>query len=187
MDFDGSIVGEIDALPSEVIVADSDTLVGYDYKNWELEFISLSDLNTFAVPVDFEPGRLCADKNGYLYIADTTEGRYGNLVKFDLRTGDCTRISRLYAATYGCFVYNGKIFYPSTVGTTQMSTLGTGWETINKAYVLNYICFADNGKLYGIGTTPSESTMSLEYTEYYVCMNLDGTQLEILDSKEVKW
>lgn len=187
LDFDGSIVGGIDALPSGVIVADSDTLVGYDYKNWELEFISLSDLGSFAVPVDFEPGSLCADKNGYLYIADTTESRYGRLVKFDLRTGDYTRIDRLDADTYNCFVYNGKIFYPSTDGTTQMSVLGSGWETISKTYVLNLICFSDNGKLYGIGTIPPESTIDLEYTEYYVRMNVDGTQLEVLDSKEVKW
>lgn len=187
LDFDGSIVGEIDALPSGVIVADSDTLVGYDYKNWELEFISLSDLDSFAVPVDFEPGSMCADKNGYLYIADTTERRYGRLVKFDLRTGDYTRINRLDADTYGCFVYDGKIFYPATNGTTQMSVLGTGWKTVSKTYVLNQICFSEDGKLYGIGTMPPESTLDMEYTEYYIRMNLDGTQLEVLDSKEVKW
>lgn len=185
LDFDGAIVGKIDNLPRGVIVADSDTLVGYDWENWELEFISLSDLDGFSVPVDFEPGTLHADKNGYLYIADTTEKRYGCLVKFDLHTGDYTRIDRLDADTYGCFVYNGKIFYPATNGTKQMSALGAGWETISKAYALNYICFSDDGKLYAIGKTPNASFV--EYTEYYIRVNSDGTQLEVLDSKEVKW
>lgn len=185
LDFKGSIIGKIDSLPSGVIVADADTLVGYDYKNWELEFILLSNLDSFSVPVDFEPGFLCADKDGYLYIADTTENKYGRLVKFDLYTGDYTRVDRLDASTYGCFVYAGKIYYPATNGTTQMSVLGTGWKTISKTYVLNLICFSDDGKLYAIGTSPNASFS--EYTEYYIRANLNGTQLEVLDSKEVKW
>lgn len=187
LDFDGAIIGDINNLPSGVIMADADTLVGYDYKNWELVFISLSDLDSFTIPVDFEPGSLCVDKDGYMYIADTTEHRYGRLVKFDLHTGDYTRINKLDADKYNCFVYNGKIFYPATNGTKQMSVQGAGWETISKAYALNHICFSDDGKLYGIGTIASESTINLEYTEYYVRMNVDGTQLEVLDSKEVKW
>lgn len=185
LDFDGTIIGSIAALPSGVIVADTDTLVGYDWENWELEFISLPDLDSFSVPVDFIPGSMCADKDGYLYIADTTENKYGRLVKFDLRTGDYTRIDRFDADTYSCFVYNGKIFYPATNGTTQMSALGTGWETISKTYALNHICFSDDGKLYAIGTSPNASF--LEYTEYYIRVNSDGSQLEVLDSKEIKW
>lgn len=185
LDFEGGIIGGIDELPSGVIVADADTLVGYDWENWELEYISLSNLDSFSIPLDFEPGSLCADKDGYLYIADTTEKKYGNLIKFDLHTGDYTSMDRLDAATYGCFTYDGKIYYPSTNGTTQMSALGTGWKTISKSYALNYICFSGDGKLYAIGEFPNASFY--EYTEYYIRVNLDGTQLEVLDSKEVKW
>lgn len=187
LDFDGAIIGDINNLPSEVIMADADTLVCYDYENWELVFISLFDLDILSVPVDFEPGSICADKDGYLYISDTTKHKYGYHVKFDLRTGDYTRIDRLDARTYGCFVYNGKIFYPATNGTNQMSVLGVGWKTISKEYALNCICFSDDGKLYGIGRLPSESMPSLKYTEYYVRMNLDGTQVEVLDTKKVNW
>ena len=185
LDFDGSIIDGIADLPMGVIVADADTLVGYDYENWELEFISLPDLDNFSVPVDFEPGALCADKEGYLYIADTTENKYGHLVRFNLDTGDYTRVSRVDASTYGCFVYDGKIYYPSINGTIQMPVLGTGWETISRSYALNHICFSDDGKLYAIGTSPGDSF--LEYTEYYVRVNSNGTQIEVLDSKEVKW
>lgn len=185
LDFDGTIIGGIDNLSGRVVLADADTLVGYDYKNWELEFISLSDLDSFSVPVDFEPGFMCADKDGYLYIADTTENKFGRLVKFDLHTGDYIRINRLDAGSYGCFVYNGKIFYPATNGTTQMSTLGAGWKTISKNYALSQICFSDDGKLYAIGKSPDASLK--EYTEYYIRVNSDGSQLEVLDSKEIKW
>ena len=187
VDFDGAIIGDINNLPSGVIVADADTLVGYDYKNWELVFISLSDLDSFTIPVDFEPGFLCADKDGYLYISDTTKDKYGYHVKFDLRTGDYTRVYRLGARTYGCFVYNGKLFYPSTNGTMQMSVLGAGWKTISKEYTLNQICFSDDGKLYGIGALSSEFSYDLTHTKYYVRMNLDGTQLEVLDSAKSNW
>lgn len=185
LDFDGKIIGSIDKLPSGVIVADADTLVGYDYKNWELKFISLLDLDSFSIPVDFEPGSLCADRNGYLYIADTTKSNYGSLVKFDLQTGSYTRISKPDASTYGCFVYDGEIYYPSKSGTMRMSVSGSGLKAVNTSYALNQICFSDNGKLYGIGTYPNADF--LEYTEFYIRVNSNGSQLEILDNEEVKW
>ena len=186
LDFEGDIIGDINNLPSGAIMADADTLVGYDYKNWEIVFISLPDFERTSIPVDFEPGSLCADKDGYLYITDTTKAVYGNLVKFDLHTGEYARIARLDAATYGCFVYDGKIFYPATKGTAKMPVLGALGEMISEEYVLNHICFSEDGKLYGIGTIPSEFA-EMDYTEYYIRMNLDGKQLEVLDSKEVKW
>lgn len=67
-----------------------------------------------------------------------------------------------------------------------MSTFGNGWETLSTEYQLYYMCFSDDGKLYAIGTLPNESD-SLKYTEYYIRANLDGTQLEILDSEEINW
>ena len=185
LDFNGNVIGNIEHLPSDVIVADASTLVGYDYECWELEFISLDDLSLFSVPVDFEPGTIHADKDGYLYIADTTEGKYSYCVKYELYSGKYTRIDRLDASTYGCFVYNGKMFYPATNGTKQMSVLGAGWETISKAYEMNLICFSDDGKLYATGTSPNADLF--EYTKYYIRVNSDGSQLEILDSEYVKW
>ena len=187
LDFDGAIIGDINNLPSDAIMADTDTLVCYDYENWALVFISLFDLDILSVPVDFEPGSICADKDGYLYISDTTKNKHGYHVKFDLHTGDYTRIDRLDAQTYGCFVYNGKIFYPASNGTNQVSVLGSGWTTINKEYALTNICFADDGTLYGFGKLPSEFNQFLEYTKYYVRMNLDGTQVEVLDIEKVNW
>ena len=178
LSFDGTIIGNIDNLPSEVIVADMDTLVCHDYKNWQLVFISLSDLSQHDVYLDFEPGDLCATTDGYLFISDTTENEYGHTVKYELSTGDYTLVNRLDANTYSCFAYNGKIYYPSTDGTKRMSVLGSNWRVISSKYSLNHICFSDDGNIiYAIGTLSSEPQFSTEYTEYYIRMFSDGTQI----------
>lgn len=187
LSFDGTIIGNIDNLPSEVIVADIDTLVCRDYKNWQLVFISLSDLSQHDVYLDFEPGSTCADDNGYLYISDTTDNDYGYTVRYELSTGEYSGINRLDADTYGCFVYDGKIYYPSTDGTKQMSVLGSGWKNINKQYSLNHICFSDDGKIYAVGNLLSDPSFAMEYTEYYIRMNCDGTQIEVLDSQYINF
>ena len=183
LDFDGTIIGKIDSAPNGIIVADVDMLVGYDYKNWELDFISLPDLEIISIPVDFEPGYLTADSDGHLYISDTTESKYGATVKYDLYSGNFTRINRPDAKTYGCFVYDGKLYYPATTGTVQMSTYGTAQKTIIESYALNQICFSDDGKLYAIGQSPDADLW--EFTRCYICANSNGTQLEILDTTEI--
>lgn len=185
LDFDGTIIGKIDPAPSGIIVADVDMLVGYDYKNWELDFISLPDLEIISIPVDFEPGFLAADADGHLYISDTTENKYGATVKCDLYSGNFTRINRPDAKTYGCFVYDGKLYYPATTGTVQMSTYGTAQKTIIESYALNQICFSDDGKLFAVGEPPDADLFY--FTDHFICVNSDGTQLELMDTKERKY
>lgn len=186
--FDGTVIGRVDGLSYHPVIADEDTLVDTDYKNWELEFISLSDMERVSILLDFEPDSICPSQDGFLYISDTTDGRYEDLVKYDLYSGEYSQMYKLDASTYGCFCNNGQIYYPAVYGTGKMSDLGTGWEALTKEYELNYMCFSDDGKLYAIGTEPTVNTITAErYMEYYLCIDLATNQIEVLDKDEIVW
>ena len=181
LDFEGKIIGSIDALPYGPIVADADTLVASDMENCELEFISLANLECISIPVPFVPGFPHVDKNGDLYIANTTVD-YGELVKFDPHTGNFMEISLLGACSYAYSVFDGEIYYPSINGTTRMSAHGFERETINTTYALDNICFSDDGKLYAIGRTISDlNDLWWAAPKYYIRVDSDGSQLEVLD------
>lgn len=187
LDFDGTVIGRIDKFSgNKPVIVDADTLVDYDYENWELDVISLPDMECVSVPLDFEPGSICPTSDGFLFISDTTDHRYDTLVKYDLYTGEYSNIYKFDACTYGCFHHNGKIYYPATYRTGVMSSFGTGWETLTKEYKLNYMCFSDDEKLYAIGTEPSvDIIMAEKHTEYYVCVDLTTGQVEVLDKEVV--
>ena len=187
LDFHGNVIGKNESAPLGLIPVSEELLVGYDFRTWELEFIDIKTLHCTTVSLDFEPGDIVAGGDGFLYIADITDDGYNELMRYHIATGEWSPISKLYGKYVSSFIHEDWLFYPAEDGMMRMDVHGLGWEYISKKYRLNRVCFTDDGKLYGIATLSSVDLLDSEYTKYYIRMNLDGTEPEILDLEEFSW
>lgn len=191
LDFNGAIIGKIDSMSGidNLTMADENSLVGINQNN-DLEIISLPSLERKAIPLDFNPRALCADRDGYLYFSERFN-LAGRILKYDLYTGDCTEIQTQAAYSLGpdyCFSTEGNVYYPTRYGIAQISSDGRE-NPVSKKYQMDNVCFSDDGKLYATGKDMAILGKHLitpqKHTKYYLRMNLDGTNVEILDTKEI--
>lgn len=182
LDFDGNIIGRIEDLPDGMILADPDLLVGCDGQKRELVFYTLPELKRLSLPLDFKPDIIRADSKGNLYMVNKTELQNTHFIKYNIYEDTFTRIkvsaAGFQAYIYGCSVFQDTLYYPTGDGTVRVQNAGEGREILMNQYRLHTICYDHAGKLYAIGSLPSESSSST--IKYYLQMNLDGTQVEIL-------
>lgn len=68
LDFDGSIIGSLDQVPSDITMIEKDMLLAAKSYANTLEFISLPDLETLDIAVDFDFVSLHSYSNGFAYF-----------------------------------------------------------------------------------------------------------------------
>ena len=182
MDFERTIVGIKRNIPFQKALASSDYVVLPDYEKQQLTFVSLADLTEEIWTVDFEPGSISADSNGSIYVSNTENNDYNELVRVDLYTGEWFSIGKRNAASYGCGVHDGRLYYKSDGGTMCMSSLGGEWTLLTSVYQIGDMCFADDGTSYGMATKLPETGIELEYTQYFLKIDPNLKDIEVLDT-----